>query len=75
MLIGAQAFQTTPARHAPAIALALTPHLAAWAKTLIDGALGAAGTSAHAVGLEKLAGRACSITGSSSWAGARSWVG
>jgi AGZA family xanthine/uracil permease-like MFS transporter len=56
MLIGAQAFQTTPARHAPAIALALTPHLAAWAKTLIDGALGAAGTSAHAVGLEKLAG-------------------
>src|SRR5438128_2365401 len=29
MLIGAQAFQTTPKTHAPAIALALTPHLAA----------------------------------------------
>jgi AGZA family xanthine/uracil permease-like MFS transporter len=54
MLIGAQAFQTTPASHAPAIVLALTPHLAAWAKTLLDGALGAAGTSAAAVGLDKL---------------------
>jgi AGZA family xanthine/uracil permease-like MFS transporter len=55
MLIGAQAFQTTPSTHAPAIALALTPHLAAWAKTLMDGALGAAGTSAAAVGLDKMA--------------------
>ena len=27
MLIGAQAFQTTPKSHAPAIALALTPHV------------------------------------------------
>jgi AGZA family xanthine/uracil permease-like MFS transporter len=43
MLIGAQAFQTTPMAHAPAIVLGLVPHLAAWAKTLIDGALGAAG--------------------------------
>jgi AGZA family xanthine/uracil permease-like MFS transporter len=42
MLIGAQAFQTTPMSHAPAIVLGLVPHLAAWAKTLIDGALGAA---------------------------------
>ena len=40
--------------HAPAIALALTPHLAGWCKTLMDGALGAAGTSAGAVGFEKL---------------------
>ncbi|MCJ2052470.1 regulator [Methylobacterium sp. J-070] len=54
MLIGAQAFQETPHAHAPAIVLAFTPHLAAWAKTLIDGALGAAGTSAAAVGLDKL---------------------
>src|SRR6266436_1581967 len=54
MLIGAQAFQTTPAKHAPAIVLALTPHLAAWCKTLLDGALGAAGTSAAAVGFDKL---------------------
>jgi len=56
MLIGAQAFQTTPSSHAPAIVFALTPHLAAWAKVLIDGALGAAGTSAAAVGFDKLAG-------------------
>jgi len=54
MLIGAQAFQTTPHSHAPAIVLALTPHLAAWAKTLMDGALGAAGTSAAAIGFDKL---------------------
>jgi AGZA family xanthine/uracil permease-like MFS transporter len=56
MLICAQAFQTTPARHAPAIALAFAPHLAGWGKTLIDGALGAAGTNAAAVGLDKMAG-------------------
>jgi AGZA family xanthine/uracil permease-like MFS transporter len=54
MLIGAQAFQTTPQSHAPAIVLALTPHLAAWAKVLMDGALGAAGTSAAAIGFDKL---------------------
>ena len=56
MLIGAQAFQETPHSHAPAVALAFVPHLAAWAKTLIDGALGAAGTNAAAVGMDKLAG-------------------
>ncbi|UPY36018.1 hypothetical protein [Sediminicoccus sp. KRV36] len=56
MLIGAQAFQETPKGHAPAVVLALTPHLAAWAKTLIDGALGAAGTNAAAVGMDKLIG-------------------
>ena len=55
MLIGAQAFQTSPSAHAPAIALALTPHLAAWAKTLMDGALGAAGTTAATVGFDKMA--------------------
>jgi len=54
MLIGAQAFQETPQRHAPAVVLALIPHLAAWCKTLIDAALSAAGTNAHAVGMEKL---------------------
>ncbi len=54
MLIGAQAFQTTPSSHAPAIVLALAPHLAGWCKTMLDGALGAAGTSAAAVGMDKL---------------------
>ena len=55
MLIGAQAFQETPKRHAPAIVLALVPHLAAWGKLQIDNALGAAGTSVKDVGLDKLA--------------------
>jgi adenine/guanine/hypoxanthine permease len=54
MLIGAQAFQENPKSHAPAIILALTPHLAAWGKTQIDNSLGAAGTSAAAIGLDKL---------------------
>src|SRR5947199_10780300 len=54
MLIGAQAFQETPKSHAPAIVLALVPHLAAWCKTLMDGALTAAGTSAGAIGFGKL---------------------
>src|ERR1043165_8908435 len=68
MLIGAQAFQETPKTHAPAIVLALVPHLAAWCKVQIDGALTAAGTSAAQVelgqvgvlygGLEVLAGGA-----------------
>src|SRR5216110_3240794 len=54
MLIGAQAFQETPKHHAPAIILALIPHLAAWCKTLMDGALTAAGTNAAAIGFDKL---------------------
>jgi len=54
MLIGAQAFQETPKSHAPAVILALVPHVAAWGKLQIDNALGAAGTSAAAVGLDKL---------------------
>src|SRR5216110_173108 len=54
MLIGAQAFQETPKSHAPAIVLALVPHLAAWCKTLMDGALTAAGTNAAAIGFDKL---------------------
>jgi len=55
MLIGAQAFQTTPKLHAPAIILALTPHVAAWAKTLMDGALQVAGTDASKLGFDNLA--------------------
>lgn len=48
-------FEYDPAKsHAPAIVLALTPHLAAWGKLQIDNALAAAGTTAAAVGLDKL---------------------
>ncbi len=50
MLIGAQAFQTTPVKHAPAVVLALTPHLAAWAKLQIDTMLGATLSAAQTVG-------------------------
>src|SRR6202008_412706 len=50
MLIGAQAFQTTPLKHAPAIVLALTPHLAAWAKLQIDTMLASTMTAAATVG-------------------------
>src|SRR6267142_997031 len=56
LVIGAQAFQASPAKHAPAIVLALLPNIANWGQTQIDGALAAAGTSAGQVGLEKLAG-------------------
>jgi AGZA family xanthine/uracil permease-like MFS transporter len=55
MLIGAQAFQETPRSHAPAIVLSLAPHIAAWGKVQIDNALGAAGTNAASVGMDKLA--------------------
>src|ERR1700690_3826300 len=54
MLIGSQAFQESPRSHAPAIILAMMPQIAAWGKNMIDGALGAAGTNAAAVGLDKL---------------------
>jgi AGZA family xanthine/uracil permease-like MFS transporter len=55
MLIGSQAFQESPHRHAPAIVLALLPQIAAWGKTQIDNALAVAGTSAEAIGHAKLA--------------------
>src|SRR4029077_8870463 len=54
MLIGSQAFQETPKSHAPAIVLALVPHVAAWGKLQIDNSLAAAGTSAVSVGFDKL---------------------
>jgi AGZA family xanthine/uracil permease-like MFS transporter len=47
MLIGSQAFQESPKRHAPAIVLALVPSLAAWGKTQIDNALSAAAGVQH----------------------------
>jgi AGZA family xanthine/uracil permease-like MFS transporter len=43
MLIGSQAFQETPRRHAPAIIVAFVPNLAAWAIAQVKGALSAAG--------------------------------
>ncbi len=56
LLIGAQAFQFTPRAHAAAVIAALIPNIASWAAGLVDNALGAAGTSAAAVGEAKLEG-------------------
>ena len=70
LVIGAQAFQASPAKHAPAVVLAIIPNIAEWAKTQIDGALAAAGTSAAQVGLAKLAGTGVLYAGSSRWAAA-----
>jgi AGZA family xanthine/uracil permease-like MFS transporter len=49
MLIGSQAFQETPRRHAPAIILALVPHLANWCLSMINNSLAAAGTTVAAL--------------------------
>ena len=54
LVIGAQAFTATPAKHAPAIVLAIIPNIAAWGQTQVDGALGAAGTSAATLGAAAL---------------------
>src|SRR5271167_3238496 len=43
MLIGSQAFQETPKRHAPAIILAIVPSIANWGLNMINSALAAAG--------------------------------
>lgn len=45
MLIGSQAYQETPKRHAPAIVLATIPSIANWGLTMINNALTAAGIS------------------------------
>jgi adenine/guanine/hypoxanthine permease len=47
MLIGSQAFQESPRRHAPAIVVALVPSLAAWGKLQIDNSLGAISNIHH----------------------------
>ena len=75
MLIGSQAFQETPAAHAPAIILALVPQIASWAKSQIDNALGAAGTSASKLGLETLAQNSVLYDGMSTLGGGATLVG
>jgi adenine/guanine/hypoxanthine permease len=54
LVIGAQAFQACPARHAPAVVLAVLPNIAAWAQTYVDGALHAAGVSQDQIGSAEL---------------------
>ena len=54
LLIGAQAFRSTPRLHAAAVIAAIIPNLASWGAGLIDNALSAAGTSAAQLGEAKL---------------------
>jgi AGZA family xanthine/uracil permease-like MFS transporter len=75
MLIGSQAFQESPHKHAPAIVLALVPQIAAWGKTQIDNSLGAAGTDAAKVGLEALANNNVLYHGMSILGGGATLVG
>jgi len=43
IIITAQAFQATPAAHAPAVAMGLFPAIAAWGSTVVEGAFRTAG--------------------------------
>ncbi|MCD0449550.1 solute carrier family 23 protein [Actinocorallia sp. API 0066] len=56
LLIGAQAFQEVPKAHAIAVVMALLPNVASWAVGQMDNVLSAAGTSAHELGYDALAG-------------------
>lgn len=69
LVIGAQAFSASPARHAPAAVLAILPNLALWAKGLVDNTLATAGTDAATVGLDKLAGNGVLYQGMTIFAG------
>src|SRR5205814_6573851 len=43
LVIGAQAFQASPSKHAPAIVLALLPNIASWGQNQVDTAIAGAG--------------------------------
>jgi AGZA family xanthine/uracil permease-like MFS transporter len=54
IIITAQAFQTTPREHAPAVAVGLFPAIAAWGLTIAQGAFQAAGDGVpHALTIQK----------------------
>jgi adenine/guanine/hypoxanthine permease len=55
LLIGAQAFQAVPKRHAVAVVMAIIPNIASWAQSVIDNSLAAAGTTAAKVGYDNIA--------------------
>ncbi len=55
IIITAQAFQTTPAAHAPAVAIGLFPAIAAWGATVVQGAfIVAAGGNGQSPTLQSL---------------------
>lgn len=63
MLITSQAFNASPKRHAPAVAIALIPWIADFVKTQVDNTLSVAGTNASTIGLDALAGGGVSYAG------------
>lgn len=56
LIIGSQAFTTSPTRYAPAIVLAIIPSLAEWVSGIIENTLASASTSVDQVGLDVLTG-------------------
>lgn len=63
LLITSQAFNASPKRHAPAVAIAIVPWLANYVQTQVDNALNAAGTNAATLGMPALAGAGVSYAG------------
>lgn len=63
MLMGSQAFSESPHRHAPAVVVAIVPHLAAWATSLIKGSLSAAGVAVSPDLVTKMAGEGVLLHG------------
>ena len=63
LVITAQAFEVTPARHFPAVAFGLVPHVAAWGTGILDTLATAAGTSVAAIGPEAIARAGLSYSG------------
>ena len=53
LVIGAQAFQETDRKYAPAVVLAFVPHMASFVRNTVDSILQIVGTSAAEVGREK----------------------
>ena len=56
ILITSQAFNASPRRHAPAVAIAIVPWIADFVITQVNNTLSAAGTNASTLGLDVLAG-------------------
>jgi len=54
LVIAAQAFQSTPHLHAPAVAVGLIPSLAGWGLLMLESGLRAAGSNVGSVGIEAL---------------------
>jgi AGZA family xanthine/uracil permease-like MFS transporter len=63
MLIGSQAFQETPSRHAPAILLAMVPNLAAWVLNQLNGVLAAANVAKSPELITAMAGQGVLLHG------------